>query len=248
MRRLGFALAAALLAACSGDIFGGGSSPARPGGPGSVALDPGDPNAAPVIPSLPAASTCQQATVGRSYRGLAGETLEAGRLDAEPSFDRLRPLPNPQQSNDWSLLGRIQVDVGGDYHSVPALRDPSVGNTFGNVPARWYQEADVGAFSLSLVFNFAFESCLYSFENQRNYKNTTDWFALTDAAPTPDTARRFCAHSVKNSLHREPRQAELDGCVDTILEVQALGEETESRRLFAYGCAFILATPMYLTY
>lgn len=248
MRALGLALAAALVAGCSGDIFGGGAAPRRPGAPGPVGVTPGDPNAPPVIPTLPAASTCQQATVGRSYRGLAGETLEAGRPDAEPSFDRLRPLPNPQQSNEWSLLNRIQGDVGGDHHSVPALRDPSVGNTFGNVPPRWYDEADVGAFSLSLVFNFAFESCLYSFENQRNYKNTTDWFALTDAAPTPDTARTFCEHSVTHALHRDPRPHELDGCVDTILEVQALGEETDSRRLFAYGCAFIIATPMYLTY
>jgi len=248
VRALVVALAAALLSACSGDILGGGAAPRRPGTPGTVGVTPGDPGAPPVIPTLPAASTCQQATVGRSYRGLAGETLEAGRLDTDPSFDRLRPLPNPQQSNEWSLLARIQRDVGGDHHSVPALRDPSVGNTFGNVPPRWYDEADVGAFSLSLVFNFAFESCLYSFENQRNYANTTDWFALTDAAPTPATARTFCEHSVKHSLHRVPRPLELDGCVDTILEVQALGEETDSRRLFAYGCAFVLATPMYLTY
>lgn len=246
MKALVLALAAALLAACSGDIFGGRAAPRRPGAPGTVA--PGDSTAPPIIPALPAASTCQRATVGRSYRGLAGETLEAGRLDAEPSFDRLRPLPNPQQSNEWSLLNRVQVDVGGDHHPVPALRDPSVGNTFGNVPPRWYDEADVGAFSLSLVFNFAFESCLYSFENQRNYRNTTDWFALTDAAPTPATARTFCEHSVTHALHREARPLELDGCVDTILEVQALGEETDSRRLFAYGCAFITATPMYLTY
>lgn len=247
MRRLGF-LAAALLAACSGDIMGGGA-PMPVGGPGggggNVAGEPGGPV---VIPSLPAASTCQQATVGRSYRGLAGEVLEAGRVDAAPSFDRLRPLPNPQQSNEWGLLGRIQRDVGGDHHAVPALRDPSVGNTFGNVPPRWYDEADVGAFSLSLVFNFAFESCLYSFENQRTYKNTTDWYGLTDALPTLDTARRFCANAVASALRREPRPAEVDGCVDTLLDVLALGEETEPRRVWAYGCAYAIATPMYLTY
>lgn len=200
------------------------------------------------IPPLPAASTCQAVNVGRSYRGLAGEVLETGRLDTDPSFDRLRPLPNPNQSNEWSLLSRIQGSVGGDHFSHPSLRDPSVGNTFGNIPPRWYDEADVGAFSLSLVFNFAFDSCLYAFQNQRNYRNTTDWFALTDAVPTPDTARRFCNHSVKHALSREPRTAEVDGCVSTILEVMALGEETDPRRLWAYGCAYAVATPMYLTY
>lgn len=204
--------------------------------------------AASSIPPLPAASTCQAVNVGRSYRGLAGEVLEAGRLDTDPSFDRLRPLPNPLQGNEWSLLSRIQGSVGGDHFAHPALRDPSVGNTFGNIPARWYDEADVGAFSLSLVFNFAFDSCLYAFQNQRNYRNTTDWFALTDAVPTPDTARRFCDHSVKHALSRTPRPAEVDGCVSTILEVMALGEETEPRRLWAYGCAYAVATPMYLTY
>lgn len=203
---------------------------------------------APSIPALPAASTCQAMNVGRSYRGLAGEVLEAGRLDTDPLFDRLRPLPNPNQGNEWSLLARIQGSVGGDHFTHPSLRDPSVGNTFGNIPPRWYDEADVGAFSLSLVFNFAYDSCLYAFQNQRNYRNTTDWFGLTDALPTPDTARRFCTHSVKHALDREPRTAEVNGCVSTILEVMALGEETEPRRLWAYGCAYAVATPMYLTY
>lgn len=243
-------VAAAVLGACSGDITGGapvsalgvGGAGGAGGVGGGTGLEP------PKIPDLPAASTCQAATVGRSYRGLAGEVLEAGRKDSDPSFDRLRPLPNPQQGNEWSLLGRIQSSVGGDHHSHPALRDPSVGNTFGNIPARWYDEADVGAFSLSLVFNFAFDSCLYAFENQRNYRNTTDWFALTDATPTPDTAQRFCGKAVRHALSREPRPAELDGCVNTILDVVALGEETEPRRQWAYGCAFVIATPMYLTY
>ncbi len=216
---------------------------------GEVVGSQGDvPATAATIPPLPAASTCQAAAVGRSYRGLSGEVLEAGRLDIAPSFDRLRPLPNPNVGNDWSLLGRIQVNVGGDHHSVPALRDPSVGNTFGNVPERWYDEADIGAFSLSLSFNFAFESCLYAFENQRNYKNTTDWFGLTDAMPTPVTARRFCGKAVNASLSREAQPAELEGCVNTLMDVLALGEETEPMRVWAYGCAFSIATPMYLTY
>ena len=216
--------------------------------PGEL-VGPGEPSSsAPTIPALPAASTCRAASVGRSYRGLAGEVLEADRLDTDPSFDRLRPLPNPAQSNEWSLLSRIMNSVGGDHHASPALRDPSVGNTFGNVPPRWYDEADVGAFSLSLVFNFAFESCLYSFENQRTWRNTTDWYGLTDALPTPETAAKFCAHSVPHALARAPRQAELDGCVGTILDVLALGEETEPRRIWAYGCAYAVSNPMYLTW
>lgn len=247
MRALLLAVVTGALAGCTGEISVVSVEPSAPG------VSDGEPGApvpatAPTIPSLPAASTCQQVTVGRSYVGLAGETLEAGRLDAAPSFDRLRPLPNPPQSNEYALLGRIQRDVGGDHHAHPALRDPSVGNTFGNVPARWYDEADVGAFALSLVFNFAFDSCLYSFANQRNYKNTTDWYGLTDAVPTPDTAQRFCRKAVTNALHREPRARELEGCVGTLLDVVALGEETDPRRIWAYGCAFAIATPMYLTY
>lgn len=232
-------VAAALFASCEGTLTGanGGMPTSDVNGPTPL-----------VIPALPAASTCQAASVGRTYRGLAGEVLEAGRLDTDPKFDRLRPLPNPQQSNEWSLLSRIQGSVGGDHHGVPALRDPSVGNTFGNVPPRWYDEADVGAFSLSLVFNFAFESCLYSFENQRNYRNTTDFYALTDALPTPETAQTFCAKSVPWALSRPATPGELEGCVGTILDVLALGEETEPRRIWAYGCAFTVSTPMYLTY
>lgn len=244
MRRLlPFPLLLAL--ACTGTLTG---APAElpPGGPGGGAGTGG--GAPPVVPSLPAASTCQAASVGRSYVGLAGEVLEAGRLDHDPAFDRLRPLPNPMQGNEWSLLQRIQRAVGGDHHSHPALRDPSVGNTFGNVPARWYDEADIGAFSLSLVFSFAFDSCLYAFANQRRYWNTTDWFELTDALPTADTAQRFCGKAVKQALGREPRALELEGCVGTILDVLALGEETEPPRIWAYGCAYAVATPMYLTY
>ncbi len=231
-------LAAACLTGCTGTITTGASE----GDPDEAA------GGAPRIPALPAASTCQTVTVGRTYRGLAGEVLEAGRADIDPSFDRLRPLPNPNVSNEWSLLGSIQRSVGGDHHSVPALRDPSVGNTFGNVPARWYDEADIGAFSLSLSFNFAFDSCLYSFESQRDYKNTTDWFGLTDALPTVATAPVFCAKAVKSALAREPRPRELEGCVGTLMDVLALGEETEPRRVWAYGCAFAIASPMYLTY
>ena len=231
-----------LLLGCEGTLRG--ELPASVEGAPSVEVDaPGS-----SIPELPAASTCRQASTGRSYRGLAGEVLEAGRLDADPSFDRLRPLPNPKVSNNWSLLSAIQGSVGGDHHAHPALRDPSVGNTFGHVPDRWYDEADVGAFALKLSFDFAFDACLYSFEHQRTYRNTTDWYGLTDALPTPDTAQRFCRKAVTHALSRTPRQAELDGCVNTVLDVLALGEETEPRRIWAYGCAFSIATPMYLTY
>ena len=146
------------------------------------------------------------------------------------------------------MLRRIQGSIGGDHQAHPALRDVSVGNTFGNVPSRWYEEADIGAFSLSLAFNFAFDSCLYSFANYRNYRNTTDWYGLTDVMPTADTARRFCGRAVKHALSREPHPAELEGCLATILDVMALGEETEPRRIWAYGCAFSIATPMFLTY
>jgi len=234
-------LASLLLVSCSGTIAGGGGGTA-PHTPANQS------DAPPKIPDLPAASTCQAASVGRTYRGLAGEVLEADRLDTDPSYDRLRPLPNPQVSNEWSLLGRIQLATGGDHHTDPAMRDPSVGNTFGNVPPRWYDEADIGAFSLSLVFNFAYRNCLYAFANQRNYRNTTDWFELTDAAPTPTTARTFCEHAVPHALSRTPSEAELQGCVDTILDVQALGEETDPPRIWAYGCAYAVSTPMYLTY
>jgi hypothetical protein len=237
------AVALTMLAGCSGQILG-----STPGGAAEAMRDaPGGGNAGdqPVqIPSLPAASTCQATSVGRSYRGLAGEVLEAGRVDTAPAYDRLRPLPNPMQSNEWSLLGRVQRSVGGDHYPHPALRDPSVGNTFGNTPPRWYDEADVGAFSLSLVFNFAFDSCLYAFEKQRTYWNTTDWFGLTDTTPTPDTAQRFCAKAVRHALAREPRAHEVAGCIDTILDVVALGEEIEPRRQWA----FAIATPMHLTY
>ncbi len=228
--------------ACNGVIVNGTGAPAERG----ISVDPT--NSSEATPALPPASTCHATAVGRSYRGLAGETLERSRLDVDPAFDRLRPLPNRNISNNWELLGAIERAVGGDYHSVPALRDPSVGNTFGNVPPRWYAEADIGAFSLSLSFNFAFESCVYAFKNQRQYWNTKGWFELTDAPPTPDTAKQFCSHSVPAALSRPAKPQELAACVDTILEVAALGEETEAPRIWAYGCAVPIATPMFLTY
>jgi len=139
MKALVLAVAAALLAACSGVIFGGAVAPMGPGPGGTSGVTPGAESAVgpPFIPALPAASTCQQATVGRSYRGLAGETLEADRLDADPSFDRLRPRPNPNHGNEWLLLSLFQRAVGGNHFPHSASRDPSVGNTFGYVPPRW---------------------------------------------------------------------------------------------------------------
>lgn len=207
-----------------------------------------NPEQAPTIPELPSTGVCNGEPLGRTYRGLAGEPLEAGRLDLSPQLDRLRPLPNPNLTGNWSLLDSIGRAVGGDYRYVPALRDPSVGNTFGNVAPYWYEEADIGAFSLSLTFNFAYEHCVYAFENQRSYWNVNDYFELTDAFPTPATAARFCAHSVPQALARAGTQLELQGCVDTIMDALALGEETEPRRVWAYGCAYAVATPMYLTY
>jgi len=53
---------------------------------------------------------------------------------------------------------------------------------------------------------------------------------------------------VRRALAREPRPADLDGCVNTLLDVVALGEETEPCRQWASGCAWAIATPMHLTY
>lgn len=223
---------------CSGAIVGGERPAAT-----VTAEGPASPSVEQLGPPA-----CSTGVRGRSYRGLAGEVLEAYRSDADPGFDRLRPSPNPNISGDWALFGLIMRSVGGDYHSAPELRDPSVGNTFGNVPLRWYEQADIGAFSLSLSFNFAFDSCLFTFEKQRTYWNTKDWLELTDAFPTQETATRFCSHSVPYALARQARPAELEACVSTIMDVAALGEETEPRRLWAYGCAVTIATPMYLTF
>lgn len=223
---------------CSGSIVGGERSVAAVAPAGS---------ASPSVESL-GPPACSTGVRGRSYRGLAGEVLEAYRTDADPGYDRLRPAPNPRIDNTWALLGLIMRSVGGDYHSAPELNDPAVGNTFGNVPLRWYDQADIGAFSLSLSFNFAFDSCLFTFDKQRTYWNTKDWLELTDAFPTQETATRFCSHAVPYALARQAQPAELEACVSTIIDVAALGEETEPRRVWAYGCAVTIATPMYLTF
>lgn len=225
----GFVCVASL--GCEG-TFGVPQSPGAPRAPAS----PGDAvTAAPPEPAvpLPAAVACNGVSVGRSYRGFAGEALDASRLPLAAGQDMARIRDGSDLQN---------------FFEERSIRGASVTRSdqqsFGIFPERWLENRQASFATLYRAYALAFDGCLDAFENPQPYSAFTS--ADFQVAPTPESAQRQCQVLGKKLWLREMIAEELQPCVEYAQEVQSL--ETVPHRQWAYICASIAGAASFLTY
>ncbi len=217
-----------LLCACSGTIMS--PSPSVPGelaGPGS------DPSLDTPIIHLPAAVACNGASVGRSYHGFAGETLDANRLPLGGGQDLARV-------RDGSDLG---TQFGGRSLDLANVTR-SDAQAFGVAPSNWYEPAEASFATAYRVYALGFEGCLKKLKNPANYHP----FGHADfaSAPTTESATRQCQKMGQIMWWRDMTPEELAPCVEYAEEVRSL--EPVPQRQWAYVCAAVAGSAGFLVY
>jgi hypothetical protein len=218
----GLVLAGLLATACGDDGSGqlgrgyGGKGPDDPGG------GPG-PGPAPTSTTNP--NPPEQCVTGASYVGFDGVKLEGTRVQAALGVDRGRVKPYSALVTEYPrVLGNTPASLAG------------AATTFGQPPARWYDEPVSGAVSLQTSLAVAFDGCLTLTATDAQY----------GSAPTTATAQASCAAMAKSFWSRTPTTAEIQSCVD--VAVTGSAAETNARRRWAYACASVLNAAGFLTY
>ena len=207
------------VAGCSSDpnALGLGDDPFNPGTNPATA-DGGQPDPG-------AATTCNQKPEGRTYVGYGKIALESDRVNEAAGENRARVKP-------FSVLsGEYTRTVGAPPASLAANA-----STFGDVPARWYQEAHSSAVELSTSYRIAFEGCL----------TFTATGAEFSAVPTAATAPDECTSMMKKFWSQTPQPAEIASCVS--YATTALAKEPDARRRWAYVCATAMTSTRFLTF
>jgi len=162
---------------------------------------------------------------GLAYRGFADTDLNAGRGDGAIGADRGRLKPFSALSGEYSrVIGAVPASLTG------------TGATFGQPPARFYQEPASSAVSLYTAFSVAFDGCL----------TTTAGDAKYAAAPTAETATAECSAWSRKFWSRAASPDDLKACVDAATVQTA--KEPDARRRWAYTCAGVLTSAGFLTY
>src|SRR5689334_18356449 len=89
---------------------------------------------------------CEQ--LGRTYTGIGGAVLQAGRVEEAPYSDRRRMKPFSALPGEYArVLGNQAADTG------------AFAATFGKPPARWFEEPEASANTLYASFTLAFQGC-----------------------------------------------------------------------------------------
>lgn len=198
------------------------------------------------VPKLPSAAVCQAAPSGRGYRGLAGESLEAGRADVAPLVDNHRTLRNvAENSNTWTAMMEIVRSLGlGTSQMDAELKDPGVGAAFGVTPKSWYDESEVGAFAVYVTFQYAFKVCRRAFDlsGPGTAPLRVGWYEHTAFEPTVERATAFCQRTQRAAWLKEPTPAEVEACVSLARTLP----EPDVKTRWAYVCASVFASPNFL--
>lgn len=163
--------------------------------------------------------------LGRTYTGIAGTELQAGRALAPPYSDRQRVKPFSSLGGEYSrVLGNQAADVG------------AFAATFGRPPARWFEEPEASANTLYASFTLAFQGCLALTATGAEYAE----------APTEDTATAACGSLARQFWDRNAEPEELTGCID--YAVSGTASEADPRRRWAYTCASVLTAAGFVSY
>lgn len=167
---------------------------------------------------------CTDAKPGRSYVLFDGSKLEDKRADESVDANRARFKP-------FAVMAA-------EYERVLGAAPKSLANaaaTFEEPPARWHTEAAPSAVALDAIYAIGLEGCTA----------TVATGTERATAPTPATAKTFCADLMEKAWGEAPA-AEVGTCVD--LATNKLSGEPDARKRWAHVCAAILTAPQFLTF
>jgi hypothetical protein len=166
---------------------------------------------------------CEQ--LGRTYTGIGGALLQAGRVEEAPYGDRRRMKPFS------ALRAEYQRVLGNQAADIDAFAA-----TFGKPPARWYEEPEASANTLYASFTLAYQGCT-------ELTATGEAYA---AAPTEESAAATCAAFARTFWDRNAEEDELAGCVE--YAVNGTASEADARARWAYTCASVLTAAGFVSY
>lgn len=175
-------------------------------------------------PGTPDGSDPAQCT-SREHVGLGGESLVKDRAVVPAGQDRGRVKPFGALATEYArVLGKAPASLAG------------AGATFGNPPARWYDEPQANAVALQTAYGIAFDGCLDFTASAPDYAT----------APDTTTATDRCATMARAFWSRTPTPQEIEACV--AVATTGATTETNPRRKWAYACASVLTAAGFLTY
>jgi hypothetical protein len=204
-------------AACEGDPDTLTGRGARPGAPGENGDENGD--------GIPESLQCTAKPDGRSYTNFDGAKLEEGRTNENVGVNRARLKPYAVMTGEYTrVLGA----------APPSLAEAA--SSFDDPPARWYAEATHSGVSLNAIFDISFEGCRVYVSGQGDLA----------AAPTKESAEKFCSSMMRKAWSRTPSPEEISGCAT--LATDKVAAEPDARRKWSYVCASILSSSHFLTF
>jgi len=161
----------------------------------------------------------------RPYMGFGGTSLTADRPTIAAYSDRVRLKPFGVLASEYNrALGLTNFDTS------------AYAATFGNPPARWYQEPQATANTIYAAFALAYDGCL-----QKTASGTD--FAT---APSAALADRLCRDFALAAWRREPSAEEVTAC--TTFAINKTNPADTTRRRWAYTCAAVLTASSFLAY
>jgi len=173
----------------------------------------------------PESLQCTDKPQGRSYKNFDGQTLESDRTNENIGVNRARVKP-------YSVMA-------GEYTRALGAAPPSLAgaaSSFDDPPARWFDEASHSGVSLNALFEISFEGCKTYVAGQADLA----------AAPTGDSASKFCSSLMRKAWSRTPSPEEISGC--SSLATDKLSSEQDVKRRWAYVCASVLSSTQFLTF
>ena len=214
---LTFTLLAGVMIACGddGDELTGGRGRGGPGG--EEATPPGEEQKPD--PQDPALCT------SKTYAGFDNRELTSERKVLKLGTDRSRMKPfSALQTADARVLGASPASLTGSAA------------TFGQPPARWYEEPTANAVALQTAYTIAFDGCL-------TYTATPAEFGT---APDAASAETQCAAMARKFWSKTPGPSEISACVE--VATTGAAAEPNARRKWAYACASVLTSAGFLAY
>lgn len=233
-----------VLVGCEGTIVGRHAAP--------QVLESVDPNAPTPTTHVEgpqyATAKCEGVGMARTFRGLDGQVLEAGRTDAAFDLDR-------RQTRTWETTAAWGADMNqklGYYLASDGLAPTAL------VPVRSrggvefsYTSPPMGALELYSQFRLSFLMCSRLLNSPPAGQlertafvidpKTAQPFADFLAAPTPESGARRCESMMRRFWKLVPSAEQVTACADFAVNETATFATTPQER-WAYVCAALLTS------
>ncbi|MBL8939980.1 MAG: hypothetical protein JNM69_35840 [Archangium sp.] len=231
-----------LLAACEGTIVG-----SRPV-PESVDPNPSGPTVTHVDGPQYATAKCEGVGMARTFRGLDGQVLEAGRTDAAFDLDR-------RQTRTWETTAAWGADMNqklGYYLASDGLAPTALVPVRSRGGAEYaYTSPPMGALELYSQFRLGFLMCSRLLKSPpvgqlertafvidpKNAQPFADFLAV----PTPESGARRCESMMRRFWKLVPSAEQVAACADFAVNETAAFATTPQER-WAYVCAALLTS------